>query len=138
MKHVALLCCFLLSCASASPFITSGASLKATGDTFVAAAGLMDSAIEQGAVTPAQYRSWVAFGLKFQATFPVAVALWQSALKVNDVALIGKADAIIAVLVQELSAFYQIAADAVKAIVAPTPAVPSTVVPSSTPAPGAP
>jgi len=69
-----------LGCATArTALIASGQTLHVAADTFVETAALMDRALDQGAVTPEQYRSWSAFGRRYQVAYPLAVRAWEVA-----------------------------------------------------------
>lgn len=96
------------------PLITSGQSLHMAADTFVATARLMDAALDAHVVTPEQYRAWGAFARKFQESYPLAVAAWNAAVRVADVASRDNAAALIESLVVELSRFYVSASLAVR------------------------
>jgi hypothetical protein len=96
----------LLSCAGTNPYVASGESLNATGQTFVQTSKLFDRAYDSGLITNAQYGEWAMFGRKFQALYPSAVALWQAAVRVGDAAQIGGARALLTQLVGELAGFY--------------------------------
>lgn len=93
------------SCATATPWVATGQSLKVVGNTFVSTAAAMDAAQAAGTVTPEQYRAWASFGRKFQAAWPLALDLWESSIKVNDKVLEGQASAILSTLMTELGGF---------------------------------
>lgn len=96
----------LPNCAGSDPYRATGEALNTAGQTFVTTAALFDQALDAHAVTPEQYRAWSAFGRKFQASYPLALQLWQASVRVGDAATAGGARALVAQLVSELAGFY--------------------------------
>jgi len=96
-----------LGCATArTALIASGQTLHVAADTFVETAALMDRALDQGAVTPEQYRSWSAFGRRYQVAYPLAVRAWEVARTTEGDAETQTATAVIAALVSQLADYY--------------------------------
>jgi hypothetical protein len=96
-----------LGCATArTALIASGQTLHVAADTFVETAALMDRALDQGAVTPEQYRSWSAFGRRYQVAYPLAVRAWEVARTTEGDAETRTATAVIAALVSQLADYY--------------------------------
>lgn len=96
----------LAACAGAQPYVVSGESLKLVGSQFIMTATLMDAGLDKGTITPAQYKTWAAFGRKFRVSFELAVQLWETARAVNDHTLEQQAAEIITRLAGDLVAFY--------------------------------
>jgi hypothetical protein len=96
----------LAACTHVDPYVASGESLNAAGQTFVTTSRAFDRAYDAGLITNAQYGTWAVFGRKFQATYPAALALWQAAVHVGDAAQVGGARALVTQLVSELAVFY--------------------------------
>lgn len=108
MKTFLLMLCFALvlpACTAEKALIISGDSLIALKDQFVATAAAMDVAVDNKVITVEAYRKWKAFGLKFQAAYPLATNLWQVANNHKDDAMIAQASATVAALAADLGAY---------------------------------
>lgn len=95
-----------LACSSATPFVATGETTRVLGEQFLATARLMDSGLRSGVVTHEQYRQWRDFGMKFQASFPLAVDLWKAARAANDKAIEAHAAEILSGLAMDLARFF--------------------------------
>ena len=97
----------LPSCSTArTTLIATGQTLHVAADTFVETAALMDAALDQGAITPEQYRQWSAFGRRYQVAYPLAVQAWEIARTTEGNAEVQSATATIAALVSQLADYY--------------------------------
>jgi hypothetical protein len=103
----------LIGCASTKPFVVSGTALDAVGKTFVQTAGVYEHLLDGQLITVDQYRKWVSFGKKFQATYPSAVEAWKAARVANDKAKADQLYSAIAGLIAELGEY---GAEAYKAL----------------------
>ncbi len=104
MKRAALLL-LLCACSGVSPLVVTGESLAALGDTFAETATAMDAGLDAKTVTVEQYRAWRTFGLGFQHSYPLAVALWEVARATQDKATEREVARILVRLAGELAAF---------------------------------
>lgn len=85
MKKATLIFIFCFSaCAHREPLVTTGETLIGMADLFVQTAGLMESNVESGKITKAQYTNWVKFAVKFQQLYPAAVSMWKIAQSISD------------------------------------------------------
>ena len=97
----------VLSCSGArTTLIATGQTLHVAADTFVETAALMDRALDQGAVTPAQYRAWAEFGRRYQVAYPLAVQAWEVARQTESNAEVESAQRVIVQLVSQLADYY--------------------------------
>ena len=93
-------------CTASQALVVTGESLRVLGDEFVTCAASMDAALDAGRITPAQYRDWAHFGVKFKQTYPLGVQLWEAAHHTEDAALERQAAGVVSTLAVELGAFY--------------------------------
>lgn len=100
-----LLALGLGACAT-STLATSGTALVAVGKEFVAVAQVYDQGCHATPATipDAQCRAFRDFGLRFKATYPLAVAVWQAARDASDAAATKRAYDVISQLGAELGA----------------------------------
>jgi hypothetical protein len=97
----------LPSCSTAKTALAAtGQTLHVAADTFVETASLMDRALDSGAITPEQYRTWSAFGRRYQVAYPLAVQAWEIARTTEGNAEVQSATATIAALVSQLADYY--------------------------------
>ncbi len=94
-----------IGCAHSQPLIVSGETLVQLGDQFVTVASTMDKALDAGVITSAQYSSWSAFGHKFQATYPLAVSMWETAKASGDATMQAQVLAMASTLALDLAVF---------------------------------
>lgn len=95
----------LCACSHQQAFIITGQSIDTLGEQFVVVAEYMNTAVESGTVSEAQYAKWAVFGKKFQAAFPAAVQLFKIALLTEDAAMREKSIDMIALMIPELLQF---------------------------------
>lgn len=101
-----------LSACATSTLATSGTALVAVGKEFVAVAQVYEQGCHLGTayysttatIPDAQCRAFRDFGLRFKATYPLAVAVWQAARDASDAAATKRAYDVISQLGAELGA----------------------------------
>jgi len=80
----------LAGCAGAkgvyTGLVTSGETLNAVGKQFVSISALYKAGCDSGQIKPAECAAYRKFGEKFKLSYPIAVALWESARAANDAA----------------------------------------------------
>lgn len=96
----------LSSCTASQAFIVTGESIKATGRQYVATEEAMRKGVDQGKVTPAQFKAWVMFSDKFELVWDSAAAAWLRAREAKAQVEQGKLEAAIASVMAELTGFY--------------------------------
>lgn len=97
----------LVACGASThkALMTSGETLKASGQQFQTVAAAYVTGCKAGTILPGQCAQFRAFGLQFERAFPLAVELWTIAAEANDRASVTKAQDMIAGLVGQLSLF---------------------------------
>lgn len=124
MRKLIAVSLLIMSCSTMTGFVASGETLDALGHQFVETNQLMAQAVQIRAIMPEDYRAWRTFGHRFQELYPLAVAMWEGARKVNDAVTEGKMAGLIAELAAELTKFAQMVAaipDLVRLFNRPTP-----------------
>lgn len=108
MKTLALVLAlaFLPACTATKAFIVSGEVIDDAGQKYIATGKAMRSGLNQGTVTPAQFREWAAFAERFDLSYDVAADSWKAAQKVGDAVEKKKAADAIEAIVRELLKFY--------------------------------
>jgi hypothetical protein len=100
----------LAACTHQQAMLATGESFVALGETFATTAGLMDIALEQGLVSPDEYRTWATFVRHFKLVYVPAADLYAAALSAGDTDAAGHAAAVLAELSAGLSRFAPLAA----------------------------
>jgi hypothetical protein len=97
----------VLSCATAKqPLIVSGQSLHLASLEFDATATEMAKLLDEGRITPEQYRPWLTFEREFKRDYPLAWDAWEEALRLSDAVKRQSAIDTITQLVADLARFY--------------------------------
>jgi hypothetical protein len=99
----------LSSCANTPPIVITARTMTALNDTFVGTAAAMDAALDAHHITPEQYGKWKAFGLRFQASGPLAMKLYDAALKSKDDSVRAHAEAVLTDFSAEMSTYAALA-----------------------------
>lgn len=92
-------------CSHADRLLVSGHSINAVGEQFLIVAEFMTDAVKSDNIAEEDFGKWVAFGKKFQATYPSAVHIWQVARLAQDEKLERQAMLLISELIPELLKF---------------------------------
>jgi len=100
-----LLALVMVACASTTPFVVTGQTIKQSGLTFLETAKLYDTLYDQKKITAKQYNEWKVVGKKYQDAYPVAERLWNTARASNDVVLEKASTDALAHLMAELARF---------------------------------
>lgn len=100
---------YAIACTNLTPYVVTGESLVAVGNQFADVGEAMNKGLDAGKVTPEQYRTWAAFGKRFQVLYPATVNAWSAALEANDKALQGDLAGAVARLTAELAGFVDVA-----------------------------
>lgn len=98
-------CVVVVSCASTPPIVVTARTMTALNNTFVGTAAAMDAALDSGRITPEQYAKWKAFGLRFQASGPLAMKLYDAALASKDDSVRAHAEAVLTDFSAEMSEY---------------------------------
>lgn len=109
-----------VSCTAPQRFVATAEAFKVAADEFVSTSQMMDAALAAHTVTLDQYRRWALFSKRFQASFNLAVDLYEAALKVDDKLTADKAAEVVGQLASSLAEFYE----AVSKVGPETPAIP--------------
>jgi hypothetical protein len=86
---------FLSACADVPRIVVTAHSMQALNDSFAGTADVLNAAYDAHHITPEQYAKWKAFGLRFQASAPIAEKLYDAALASKDDSVRGHAEAIL-------------------------------------------
>lgn len=99
----------LNACANTPRIVVTARSMQAPNDSFVATHAAMEAALDAHHITAAQYNAWKAFGLRFQASAPIAEKLYDAALASKDDSVRSHAEAILRDFESELGEYAALA-----------------------------
>jgi len=99
------------ACTAARAFAVTGDTIKATGRQYVQTTEAMIKGVDEGKISPSQFRAWAAFSDKFALTWDTTAAAWLRAREAKRNVELGEIEAAIAGIGADLYVFYLKARD---------------------------
>jgi hypothetical protein len=102
-RAMVLMAAFAILAGCTTTLDATGQTLSSVGSEFVQVAHIYEDGCKLGTIKPDACAMFRVFGVKFKASYPLAVGLWNAARAGNDKAVAGKAQEAITELATELT-----------------------------------